>query len=169
MSGQRPPAGRGHLMIVRGPQPPGLSRRSAMLAAGAGLATPGLARAQAARGPGAWPERPVNLVVGFPPGGQTDLAARVLQNALQAALGQPVVVDNRPGAGGNIATEQVLRARPDGYTLSVGNVGTFVLNPHTMPGMTFDPLELVPIGLMPAFGQRFAPANDTHPTLAAAA
>src|ERR671933_649835 len=138
MSGQRPPAGRRHLMIIRGPQPPGLSRRSAMLAAGAGLATPGL-------------------------------APRVLQNALQAALGQPVPIENRGGAGGNIATEQVLRARPDGYTLCVGNVGTFVLNPHTMPGMTFDPLELVPIGLMPAFGQRFAPANDTHPTLAAAA
>lgn len=135
-------------MIIRGPQRPGLSRRSAMLAAGAGLATPGLARAQAGRGPGAWPERPVNLVVGFPPGGQTDLAARVLQNALQAALGQPVVIDNRAGAGGNIAVEQVLRARPDGYTLTAGNVGTFVLNPHTMPGMGFDPLELAPIGLM---------------------
>ncbi|WP_380070808.1 Bug family tripartite tricarboxylate transporter substrate binding protein [Dankookia sp. GCM10030260] len=120
----------------------------AMLAAGAGLATPGLARAQAGRGTGAWPERPVSLIVGFPPGGQTDLAARVLQNALQAAFGQPVPIDNRAGAGGNIAVEQVLRARSDGYTLCVGNVGTFVLNPHTMPGMTFDPLELVPIGLM---------------------
>ena len=135
-------------MIIRGPRRPGLSRRTAMLAAGAGLATPGLARAQAGRGPGAWPERPVNLVVGFPPGGQTDLAARVLQNALQAALGQPAPIDNRAGAGGNIAVEQVLRARPDGHTLCVGNVGTFALNPHTMPGMTFDPLELAPIGLM---------------------
>lgn len=136
-------------MTVRGPQRPGLSRRRIVLAAGAaGLAAPGLARAQAGRGPGAWPERPVNLVVGFPPGGQTDLAARVLQNALQAALGQPVPIDNRAGAGGNIAVEQVLRARPDGYTLTAGNVGTFALNPHTMPGMNFDPLELVPIGLM---------------------
>ncbi|MFL5335845.1 MAG: hypothetical protein ACJ8H8_22355, partial [Geminicoccaceae bacterium] len=79
-------------MSIRDPQRPGLSRRSAMLAAGAGLATPSLARAQAARGPGAWPEWPVNLVVGFPPGGQTDLAARVLQNALQAALGQPAPI-----------------------------------------------------------------------------
>ncbi|WP_240756819.1 Bug family tripartite tricarboxylate transporter substrate binding protein [Roseicella aquatilis] len=90
----------------------------------------------------------MNLVVGFPPGGQTDLAARMLQNPLQAALGQPVPIENRGGAGGNIATEAVLRAKPDGTTLCVGNVGTFVLNPHTMPGMTFDPLDLVPIGLM---------------------
>lgn len=135
-------------MIIQGLQGPRLSRRRAMLVAGAGLAAPGLVRAQAVRGPGAWPERPVSLIVGFPPGGQTDLAARVLQNALQAALGQPVPIENRAGAGGNIAVEQVLRARPDGYTLSVGNVGTFVLNPHTMPGMTFDPLDLVPIELM---------------------
>ena len=69
----------------------------------------------------------------------------VLQNALQVALGQPVPIENRAGAGGNIATEQVLRARPDGYTLCVGNVGTFVLNPQHHAGMTFDPLELVPI------------------------
>lgn len=135
-------------MLIRHPQGHGPARRRAILAIGAGLAAPCLARAQVARAPAVWPERPVNLVVGFPPGGQTDLAARVLQNALQTALGQPVPIENRAGAGGNIATEQVLRARPDGYTLCVGNVGTFVLNPHTMPGMSFDPLELVPIGLM---------------------
>ena len=135
-------------MIDQAPRPWRRFRRRALMAAGAGLAIPGLAGAQGPRGAGTWPERPVSLVVGFPPGGQTDLAARVLQNALQATLGQPVPIDNRAGAGGNIAVEQVLRARPDGYTLSVGNVGTFVLNPHTMPDMTFDPLDLVPIGLM---------------------
>ena len=126
----------------------GVFGRRAALGLGAGLAAsaPGILRAQQAGG--RWPERPVTLLVGFPPGGQTDLAARVLQAPLSAALNQPVPIDNRGGAGGNIATEQVLRARPDGYTLLVGNVGTFVLNPYTMPSIGFDPLELTPIGIM---------------------
>jgi tripartite-type tricarboxylate transporter receptor subunit TctC len=136
------------VMSIHEPEGSGLSRRQITVALGVGLATPGLALAQTVRSNGGWPQRPVNLIVGFPPGGQTDLAARVLQNALQVAFGQPVPIENRAGAGGNIATEQVLRARPDGYTLCVGNVGTFVLNPHTMPSMGFDPRELVPIGLM---------------------
>ncbi len=126
-----------------------LNRRTALgLVAGGALALPSLARAQAARGPGNWPDRPVSWIVGFPPGGQTDFAARMLQGPFSRAIGQPVPIENRGGAGGNIAVEQVLRARPDGYTLTVGNVGTFVLNPHTMQGVNFDPLELVPIGMM---------------------
>lgn len=126
-----------------------MHRRTALgLAAAGALSLPSLARAQAVRGPGNWPERPVSWVVGFPPGGQTDFAARVLQTPFSRAIGQPVPIENRGGAGGNIAAEQVLRARPDGYTLTVGNVGTFVLNPHTMQGVNFDPLDLVPIGMM---------------------
>lgn len=119
-----------------------LHRRNA-LALGAGLlAAPAVARAQA------WPARPITLVVGFPPGGQTDFAARVLQNGMQAALGQPVVIDNRGGAGGNLGTEAVMRARPDGYTMLVGNANPLVINPHTMPSMRFDPLELAPVAMM---------------------
>ena len=86
--------------------------RRAAFGAGAALALPSIVSAQ-----GAFPNRPVTLVVGFPPGGPTDFAARVLQNGMQAALGQPVVIDNRGGASGNLGTEYVLRARPDGYTL----------------------------------------------------
>ena len=126
-----------------------MHRRTALGLAGAGaLSLPNIARAQPARGPGNWPERPVSWIVGFPPGGQTDFAARVLQGPFSRAIGQPVPIENRGGAGGNIAAEQVLRARPDGYTLTVGNAGTLVLNPHTMQGVNFDPMDLVPIGMM---------------------
>jgi tripartite-type tricarboxylate transporter receptor subunit TctC len=107
------------------------------------LAAPRIADAQAA-----WPSRPITLVVGFPPGGQTDFAARVLQPSLQQALGVPVAIDNRGGAGGNIGTDLVLRARPDGYTLLAGNSSPMAINPHTMGPLNFDPLQAVPVGMM---------------------
>lgn len=121
-----------------------ISRRAALAA----TALAGFAGARGAKAQGAWPARPVTIVVGFPPGGQTDFAARILQPGLQAALGQPVVIDNRGGAGGNLGTETVLRARPDGYTLLAGNANPLTINPHTFQGMTIDPLRLTPIGLM---------------------
>jgi tripartite-type tricarboxylate transporter receptor subunit TctC len=120
-----------------------LDRRRLLALAAAGLAAPRLADAQAA-----WPTRPITLVVGFPPGGQTDFAARVLQPALSQALGQTVVIDNRGGAGGNIGTDTVLRARPDGYTLLCGNSSPMAINPHTMGPLNFDPLQLIPVGMM---------------------
>jgi tripartite-type tricarboxylate transporter receptor subunit TctC len=88
------------------------------------------------------------MVVGFPPGGQTDFAARMVQNGMAAALGQPVVIDNRGGAGGNVGTEMVLRARPDGYTLLAANSSSMAINPHTFPRMAIDPLQLLSIGLI---------------------
>ncbi len=121
--------------------------RRAVLGAGLGLAG-GLAAPHVANAQAAWPSRPITLVVGFPPGGQTDFAARVVQNGLQAALGQPVAIDNRGGAGGNIGTEQVLRARPDGYTLLAGNASPMAINPHTMGPLNFDPLRATPIGMI---------------------
>jgi len=128
---------------------PRLSRRgmigAALLGAGAlPPARPALAQTAA---PANWPTRPVTMVVGFPPGGQTDFAARIIQPGLASALGQPVVIDNRGGAGGNLGTEAVLRARPDGYTLLAGNSSPMAINPHTFPNMSIDPLELMPIGL----------------------
>ncbi|TPG52384.1 tripartite tricarboxylate transporter substrate binding protein [Roseomonas nepalensis] len=122
-----------------------LSRRLALgagLGLGAGLALPIAARAQAP-----WPSRPITLVVGFPPGGQTDFAARMVQPGLGTALGQTVVIENRGGAGGNLGTEAVMRARPDGYTLLAGNSSPMAINPHTFPNMTINPLDMVPIGL----------------------
>ncbi len=124
----------------------GLPRRAALGLGLAALAAPTVVGAQGTTRP-TWPIRPVTLVVGFPPGGQTDFAARVVQPGLSAALGQPVVIENRGGAGGNLGTEYVLRTRPDGYTLLAGNSSPIAINPHTFPGMTIDPLELMPIGL----------------------
>jgi len=121
-----------------------LNRRT-VLALPALLAAPAIARAQGT--PTAWPTRPVNLIVGFPPGGQTDFAARVVQPGLTAALGQPVVIDNRAGVGGNLATEYVARARADGYTLLAGNSSPMTINPHIYANMPVNPLDLVPIGL----------------------
>jgi len=106
------------------------------------LAAPALAQA------GWTPNRPITLVVPFPPGGQTDFAARVLQPVMQQNLGVPLVIDNRGGASGNIGTEYVMRARPDGYTLLIGNNSPMTINPHTMEGMTIDPREMLAVGNM---------------------
>ncbi|WP_431269508.1 Bug family tripartite tricarboxylate transporter substrate binding protein [Dankookia sp. P2] len=98
-----------------------MAGRRAVLAAP--LLLPGLARAQS------YPDRPVRIVVPFAPGGATDLAARILQPHLQDALGQPIVIENRTGAAGNVGMEAAARAAPDGYTLYLGNVGTLAVNP----------------------------------------
>ncbi|UPY37787.1 tripartite tricarboxylate transporter substrate-binding protein [Sediminicoccus sp. KRV36] len=119
-----------------------LTRRSGLALAGGVLPGPWV-RAQ-----GIWnPTRPVTMIVGFPPGGQTDFAARAILPGLQNALGVAVVIDNRGGAGGNLGTEAVLRSRPDGYTILAGNSSSMTINPHTMDGMMIDPRELVAIGL----------------------
>ncbi|MBU8546633.1 MULTISPECIES: Bug family tripartite tricarboxylate transporter substrate binding protein [Roseomonadaceae] len=110
--------------------------------AATGLAAPRLATAET------WPSRPITLVVGYPPGGQTDFAARIVQPGLARALGQSVVIENRGGAGGNIGTEAVIRARPDGYTLLAANSSPMVINPHTFPAVNFNPLDLRNIGMI---------------------
>jgi tripartite-type tricarboxylate transporter receptor subunit TctC len=120
-----------------------LSRRAALAGTTGALLLPAAARAQ-----GAWPNRPVTMVVAYPPGGQTDFAARVVQNPMSANLGQPVVIENRAGAGGNIGTDAVMRARPDGYTLIAANSAAQTINPHTFPSMPFDPLRLTPIAVL---------------------
>lgn len=86
----------------------------------------------------AYPERPITLVVPFGAGGITDLVARATGKALSEQLKQPVVIDNRPGAGGNIAAEIVKRAKPDGYTLLFATVGVLAVNPHTDVQVRFD-------------------------------
>jgi len=123
-----------------------LSRRQLVglgLAAAAGTIASSPVRAQAA-----WPTRSVTLVVGYPPGGQTDFAGRMVTAGMQTALGQGVVIDNRAGAGGNIGTDYIMKAAPEGYRLLVGN-GNITLNPHTYRNTAMaDPLKLTPIGLL---------------------
>lgn len=93
-----------------------------------------------------YPNKPIRLIVPFAPGGVTDTSARAVAEALGARLGQPVVVENKPGASGNIGTAQVAQAAPDGYTLVLGFDGTMVINPHVFPNMPFNTLrDLAPV------------------------
>lgn len=133
-----------------------VSRRGALALGGGLLAIPGL-RAQ-----GLWnPTRPITLVVGYPAGGQTDFVARAILQGLQRALGTSIIIDHRPGAGGNLGTEMVMGARPDGYTLLAANVASMTINPHTMDQLTIDPREMIPIGL----AQQSSMVLCTHPSI----
>ncbi len=110
------------------------------VAAGALLARPALAQAPWA------PERPIRLIVGFAAGGSTDVTARLVGQALGERLGQPVVVENRPGAGGNIAAEAAARATPDGHSIFLATSGTLLANRYLYSRLPFDPdKDFVPI------------------------
>ncbi|OZI71588.1 Bug family tripartite tricarboxylate transporter substrate binding protein [Bordetella genomosp. 12] len=111
-------------------------------AASAALLMPAWARAEAA----AWPASPIKLVVPFPPGGGTDTSARLLAEKLTVLDKWQVIVDNRPGAAGNIGLDQVAKARPDGYTLAMAQTSNMAINPALYAKMPFDPLkDLTPI------------------------
>jgi tripartite-type tricarboxylate transporter receptor subunit TctC len=88
-----------------------------------------------------YPTKPVRIIVAFPPGGGTDIVARLLGPRLSEDWGQPVVVENRAGAAGVIGTEAAARSAPDGYTLFLGTLGNFAVNQHLYPNMTVDPLR----------------------------
>ena len=108
---------------------------------GASLTLVGAAIAQS------YPSKPIRLVVPFTPGGVTDTSGRLIAEQLSKRLGQQVIVDNKPGASGNIGTQQVAAAEGDGYTLLLGFDGTLVINPHVFPKTGFDTLkDFAPIG-----------------------
>jgi len=95
-----------------------------------------------------YPSRAIALVVGFAPGGGTDTVARVVQKPLGDRLGQQVVVDNKPGAGGNIATDMVAKSAPDGHTVMLANVGSLTVAPHLVKDLPYDPLrDLAPVSM----------------------
>jgi len=96
---------------------------------------------------GNYPDRPIKLVVPFAPGGVTDTSGRLIAEALSRRLGQAVFVENKAGASGNIGTQGVVNAAPDGYTLVLGFDGTLVINPHVFSPFPFDPQkDLAPVG-----------------------
>ena len=96
---------------------------------------------------GSYPARPIRLVVPFTPGGVTDTSGRLIAEQLSKRLGQQVIVDNRPGASGNIGTQQVAAAEADGYTLLLGFDGTMVINPHVFDKVPFNTLrDFAPVG-----------------------
>jgi tripartite-type tricarboxylate transporter receptor subunit TctC len=109
----------------------------------------GSARTAAAQA--AWPERPVRIVVPFPPGGSTDIVARFLAETLREQLGQPFLVENRSGAGGNVGTDLVAKAGPDGHVLVMNPPGPFAINEHLYRSMPFDPArDIAPVALVAA-------------------
>jgi tripartite-type tricarboxylate transporter receptor subunit TctC len=94
----------------------------------------------------AWPSKPIRIVVPFTPGGSTDILGRAIGQKLAESLGQQVIVENRPGAGGSIGAEAVARAAPDGYTLLMGHIGTLAVNPTLYPKLGYDPVKsFVPV------------------------
>ena len=100
-------------------------------------------------GEATYPDRPITMIVTFPAGGASDVLARASADALSRGLGQPVVVDNRPGAGGHIGAEFVAHAAPDGYTILFGTNGTLGIGPALYKNLRYDPQrDLAPIGIL---------------------
>ena len=110
-----------------------------------------------------FPAKPVRMIVGFPPGGATDLVARIIQPKMAAGLGRQVIVENRPGANGVISNELLARADPDGYTIAFGHIGTLVISP-TIQKVPYDKdKDFAPIGLVVSLQNIII----VHPTLPA--
>ncbi len=96
-----------------------------------------------------YPSRPITIIVTFPPGGSADIVARALDAKVSAALGQSFIIDNRPGAGGNIGINAVAKSAPDGYTIGIAAAGVLAVNPHLNRAMPFDPQkDLAPITML---------------------
>ncbi|MCR0984645.1 Bug family tripartite tricarboxylate transporter substrate binding protein [Roseomonas populi] len=130
------------------------------------LAAPALAQSD-------YPNRPIRLVCPYPAGGATDVLTRILADGLRERLGQPVVVENRSGAGGNIGVDAVAKSAPDGYVLGTAPVGNFVINPFLYPSMPYDPVrDLTAVSLafevpnVAVVSEKFVPARTMQDFLA---
>jgi tripartite-type tricarboxylate transporter receptor subunit TctC len=111
-----------------------------------------------------YPDKPIRFIVGFAAGGSSDVLARAVGKAMSDGLGQPLVVENRPGASGHIAAEAVARAAPDGYTLFFGTNGTLAIGPALFTSLKYDPLkDLAPVGML----HRLSSVLVVHPSVPA--
>ncbi len=125
--------------------------RTALGAAALAVAT--LAAPLAAQAQAGYPDKPIRFVVPYPPGGGTDVVARIVQTRLQAALGQSIVIDNKGGAGGSLGTDMVAKAAPDGYTV-LFTLSSHTINPAIFPKLPFDTLkDFEPVGLVASLPQ----------------
>jgi tripartite-type tricarboxylate transporter receptor subunit TctC len=124
-----------------------LNRRRFAALAAAGVAAPSLLSSRA-WGAGIWPAKPVRIVVPFTPGGSTDTTARLVGNRLQEVWGQSVVIENKPGAGGNIAADMVAKSDPDGYTIFIVGPG-MATNKFLYPSLSYDPIgDFAPVSML---------------------
>ncbi len=138
------------------------ARRAALRRGLAATAAALLACAAPAVTAQSWPAKPIRLVVNFAPGGAADVIARAVGPVLAEALKQPVVIDNKPGAGGNIGSGEVAKAPADGHTLLMSSGGAITLNPLIYTKMTFDPeRDLLPVAAV----ARVLVFLETHPSL----
>src|ERR1700736_4893434 len=98
-----------------------------------------------------YPNHPIRLIVGFPPGGINDLVARIVGQSVSDNLGQPIVIENRPGAGGTIEANTAAKANPDGYTLLLGSVSNLAMAPSQYKNLPYDPIkDFAPVALVAA-------------------
>jgi tripartite-type tricarboxylate transporter receptor subunit TctC len=132
-----------------------LSRRTLLKASAALIAAPQLARAAG------WPDRPIRLVVPSAAGGSPDAICRIVADALAKPLGQPLIIDNKPGAGGSIGMTEIVRSQPDGYTIGYGNVGTLAINKSLYSRLPYDPdKQLLPVALLGYVNNALVVRND---------
>jgi len=147
---------------------PALTRIARTLLLCAAVALPMHVQAQA------WPAKPIRMVVTFPPGGSTDLVARAIAPRMSEKLGQQIIIDNRPGAGGNIGMDLVAKAAPDGYTVGIGAAGALAVNISLYASMPFSPeKDLAPVSMVAMIpfvlvGGPALTAKDLRETLALA-
>jgi tripartite-type tricarboxylate transporter receptor subunit TctC len=127
-----------------------------ILAALAALAVAGLAHAQ-------YPSKPVRIVVPYPAGGTSDILARTIGQKLQELWGQPVVIDNKPGATGNVGAEIVAKSPPDGYTLMLADIGSLAISPSVFSNLPFDPVKDFAPVLMVAYSPHILAVHPSVP------